>query len=126
MIQRIQSVYLFLASIVFIIFAIYKAPISLTAFEMGATPSLLALITAVLSFVAIFLFKNRKKQLLLVKFLLAFAMILLPLMFVVQPAMETLTDLWTYFALAGFILLFFAHAGILKDEKLIKSLDRLR
>lgn len=126
MIQRIQSVYLFLAFIVFLLFAYFKAPIELSSFEINALPSLLALIIAALSFVAIFLFKNRKKQLVLVKFLLAFSMILIPLLFFVQDAMFTLSDLWTYFAVAGFILLFFAHAGILKDEKLIKSLDRLR
>lgn len=126
MIQRIQSVYLFLASIIFLFFAYFKVPSELSSFEMSALPSLLALIIAFLSFTAIFLFKNRKKQLVLVKFLLAFSMILIPLLFIVQDAMFTLSDLWTYFAVLGFILLFFAHAGVLKDEKLIKSLDRLR
>ena len=126
MIQRIQTVYLLLASVVFVVVAFFKAPSPLSVFNLDAIPFLLGLATGIISFIAIFLFKNRKNQLLLVKVLLALSMILLPVLFVVQPAMVALSDLWTYFALAGFILLFFAHAGILKDEKLIKSLDRLR
>lgn len=53
-------------------------------------------------------------------------MINIPLLFLMQSAAEVAGSLSTYFLIVSFILLFFAHNGIDKDEKLIKSLDRLR
>lgn len=58
--------------------------------------------------------------------MMALVMINIPLLFLMQSAAEVAGSLSTYFLIVSFILLFFAHNGIDKDEKLIKSLDRLR
>lgn len=141
MIQRIQSVWLALAAICG--FAMAKVPLfSATLTDLSkrtilATESLLAFALivgiAVMSVVAIFLFKNRPTQhkLAVIGALLSIIVIGLQVYYIesfkkTNPIQQG-TYLWGgLLPIAMVILLFMASGAIRKDEKLIKSLDRLR
>lgn len=128
MIQRIQTVYLLLAVIALSIFGYYKVNTlaivdnSFYLFVNGFAAFLLAFVLLITTF----LYKKRKLQLTIVRISLAAVMINLPLLFLIQTPTTVLTNYSNLFLLATFIFLFFAHNNIDKDEKLIKSLNRLR
>ncbi|RYZ22110.1 MAG: DUF4293 family protein [Chitinophagaceae bacterium] len=138
MIQRIQSLWLLLAAAFDAItfrFPFYNgdwlkdnipSPIDLDA----DTTTLLAIITVLagaLAFAAIFLFGNRKMQLKLSIVGLVFAIGLIVAYFLEMQNFSSgaiaLSCIF-HFAVAAFYIL--AIKGIREDEKLIKSLDRLR
>jgi hypothetical protein len=123
MIQRIQSVYLFLAALSFFGFSYFAIKSDNSLLQLNGW---LIEVLAVGSIITIFLYNGRKLQLFLVRLMMALVMINIPLLFLMQSAAEVAGSLSTYFLIVSFILLFFAHNGIDKDEKLIKSLDRLR
>lgn len=128
MIQRIQSIWLLLA-------AVFSALTFVLPFAIGITnvnaqsSTWLTIVTAfagILAFIDIFLFNNRKIQ-----FRLCIAGILLTLIMLALDFLEmtrvggTLAlSCLIYFAVLGFYIM--AAGGIRKDEKLIKSMDRLR
>lgn len=152
MIQRIQSLWLFLASVALI--AVLFLPVGMfkmqhglyecTALKMtqaGDVPllnlpvwfiGLLSILAGLLSFLAIFLFKKRVKQIrlswisLIVKVLLLAGMIGLFLYF------KNMLNSWIGYGPAvlmpvlGIVLDFLAIKAIQKDEALVKSLDRIR
>ncbi|HET7898723.1 MAG TPA: DUF4293 domain-containing protein [Flavisolibacter sp.] len=138
MIQRIQSVWLLLAAIFDAItfrFPFYvgdwkkdTVPL-LVQLDAERTPVLtvLTVVIGILAFVAIFLFNNRKLQLRLTYGGILLSVVLLVLYFLEMGNFyRGEIALWClfYFAILAFYLL--AARGIRKDEKLIKSLDRLR
>jgi hypothetical protein len=105
-----------------------KAFVSLTA----QTNLFLLILTAgvgIASLIAVFLYKNRKTQIRLVLVALLVSIINLVLFFsetqkfVPGEGGYTLTAIFAIFVP---VLLFFAIRGIRRDEKLVKSLDRLR
>ena len=126
MIQRIQSVYLFfafclIATLVFIPF--YPT----TSYMMGFNAGWFA-VTALSAIITIFLFKKRKIQI-----RICYAMILsLVLAYIIYLFVNfgslSLTGMnYTFlFPFIAIIFVFLALQGIKKDEKLIRSLDRLR
>lgn len=142
MIQRIQSVWLFFAAFVsaaLFIFPLYHYTQGGTEMLMGARNEYLLLVIAalmtVVPMIAIFLFKDRKRQKLLIwlSVVLSVAFIAVMLMKIqniknaVQPAIND------NFAIPGpiipvltIVLLFLALSGIKKDEELLRSVDRLR
>jgi hypothetical protein len=84
-------------------------------------------LTGVLAFVNIFLFINRKLQLKLTYTGLALCAVLLTLYFLeIGHFFSGDIALWSLFYFAIFVFYLLAARGIRKDEKLIKSLDRLR
>lgn len=120
MIQRKQTVFLFLAAVAAIVSGILQA---------GTLPMILtAIATAVIQIVAIFLFKNRKVQ----SHLCVVCMFLLIVWYiglgVLQHSLRGTLDLtWPMFLPAVSILFtFIARKYILADEKLVRSLDRIR
>jgi phosphatidylserine synthase len=138
MIQRIQSIWLLLVAVFAAItfrFPFYngdwlkdtvQAPVNLDA----TTTPWLTIVTAfvgVLAFLTIFFYGNRKTQLRLtyVGILLTVVMLVLYFLELENFASGSIT-LWSifYFAILGFYYL--AARGIWKDQKLIRSLDRLR
>lgn len=153
MIQRIQTIYLLLASLS--LFALFLFPIA-TVFEaQGAkkitvngvyqtidnnivqTDSFLlvtiaTVILAVLPLVLIFLYKNRKRQLLFAYLLIVFVIgYSFWLSQVLKAATTTLLEVSDYGIGAGLssiaiLFLVLAAKGINRDEKLVKSADRLR
>lgn len=86
-----------------------------------------------LSFWAIFSFKNRKRQMSLTKISMALTLVLLAGYFfgyvgVLEKAVGNVPEYQfaSFMPVLVFIFLFLANRGIQKDEKLIKSMDRLR
>ncbi|WP_207514425.1 DUF4293 domain-containing protein [Longitalea luteola] len=141
MIQRLQSVWLLLAAAAAFCslkFSFYSGNIigenqQKTFASLTAQSNLLLLIltagVGIASIIAIFLYKNRKTQLRLVLVTLLVSIINLVLFFSETKKFvqnEGKFDLTAIFAIFIPILLFFAIRGIRRDEKLVKSLDRLR
>ncbi len=96
---------------------------------------LLALVvfTMILSLIVVFLFKNRKMQMNLVKVCILFVLLAIGLFFFYYvPALEALSggmaeyEIASYFPLIAFLFYMLAFRGIQSDEKLIRSADRLR
>jgi hypothetical protein len=138
MIQRQQSLWLVLSAISS--FLSFKFPfyngtkninnlITSAELDGGSTFSLVVLTGAllILSLVTIFLFKDRKLQLKLCFAGTAISILTLILYFVEMKKFETgtisLSCLFMFATIAGYIM---AARGIWKDEKLVKSLDKLR
>ena len=139
MIQRIQSIWLLLAAIAAALsfrFSFYSGniagPDQVKIFKsLLATGNIAILVitvgVSVMSLVAIFLYKNRVLQM-----RLALAAMVLSLLNIVLYYNQTLHfiegnfDLTALISLAIPVLLVLAVRGIYKDQKLVKSLDRLR
>lgn len=146
MIQRIQSLYLLLAAAAgaaALSFNLWKATLSNnTVTYVNASSNYLLfviyIIIIALAAVCIFLFKKRKLQFRLTIFNILFGFGALGYQYyVVQQTANKLStggvviatssyQLASFLPIVVIILLFLAARGIYKDEKLIKSLDRLR
>jgi predicted membrane channel-forming protein YqfA (hemolysin III family) len=146
MIQRIQSLYLLLAAAAGAatwFFDIWKATLSDNTVSYFNVQSsylvfVLYMVIVMLALVSIFLFKKRKLQfrLTVLNIFLSIGAIVLPYFRVLNFANElqakgkTITS--SSYLPAAFlpvlilVFLFLAARGIYKDERLIKSLDRLR
>lgn len=147
MIQRIQSIYLAVTLIsmglLFIFpFSTYSG-IEFNVFGfanelgIGVTYPLFinVIISLVLSLVAIFSFKNRKRQILFSRINFAVVLILLIVMFWDFNQMEKALPIekseisygiGMFLPIVALISLLMAIRFIVKDEKLIKSMDRIR
>jgi hypothetical protein len=116
MIQRKQTIFLLLAAIA----------LGVAAFMATGTiiMRIVLVITALLSIMCIFLFKNRKLQAKVTTLI-----IILPVAWYIM-----LSVLFGWNCLcwadalpaASVVLLFMAYKGIMHDEKLVRSLDRIR
>ncbi len=154
MIQRIQSIYLFCASVLtgimsFFNFAqlldtkqvIYNFGIKSIASLEGAnskivvsTIPLMAIIiaAAVISFLTIFIYKNRKlqMQLCVVNIFVLMALVgliaLYSRMAVSELGAQIAYSFPVIFPLIAIVLTFMARRGIKKDEELVRSADRIR
>lgn len=145
MIQRIQTIYLLLSAFVFgslfiIPFAISDQPavpfLSDGDYDVNDHAALLALtvLGIILSFVAIFLFRKRKLQLRFGYLIIVVAILIPAVAFILftqaSPALPDLVDMRDQFGLflPALAILFsaLANRAITKDEKLVKSMDRLR
>lgn len=139
MIQRIQTVWLFLAAICSALtykFPFYtgntKAADNTSTFEkmIASSNFLLLIFTAGLiagSVAIIFLYKNRRQQLWLTLAATGLSIINLIIYFSQIKKFESGSiSITAILALAIPVLLLIAARGIWKDEKLVKSLDRLR
>ena len=138
MIQRIQSMWLFLATIFGALtyrLPFYSGlkkvkdvvqPVKLHASYDFVIMILTALII-ILSLVTLFSYKDRKTQLPLsiVNIILSFVLIVLYFLQIQKFESGTIS-LWSLFAFAIPIFLFLAARGIWNDQKIIKSLDRIR
>jgi uncharacterized membrane protein len=88
---------------------------------------ILAGATMALSTVIIFLFKNRKQQMLLCLFGILISVSLLVVYFIqTNKLIKPTLALWCIFPFAIVVGYFMAFRNIRKDEKLVKSLDKLR
>lgn len=141
MIQRIQSVWLLLAAVAsfltmklsFYSGNIIKEGQPKTFSSLVATDGVLLAIsvvaTGLLSLVAIFLYKDRKLQLRLSLLALLLSGINVVLFYVQTQKFvpgEGNFDLTAVIALIVPVLIILAVRGIYRDQKLVKSLDRLR
>jgi hypothetical protein len=138
MIQRLQSLWLFFAAALDAVtfrFPFYSGDWTRDTLylvvDLNARTTIwltiLSVLTALLAIVTIFLFRNRKLQLKLTYLGIFLTAVLLTLYIIEVMHFSTGTvALWAifYFAILGCFIL--AARGILKDEKLIRSMDRLR
>jgi hypothetical protein len=139
MIQRIQSVWLLAAALVMALLFYFPTYAFNNATTLNIGNDFLAIIMVVLSIglsiFSIFIFKKRKQQIGLT-WLNILLCIGLQLWLIVH--VNTVKSSTTYLTTQGhywiglfipiitIVLLFLAKTGIHKDEKLVKSLDRLR
>ena len=141
MIQRIQSIWLLLAGIAGLM--TYKLPLwsgklqdgSLKNFTGRESLPLFAaiVVTCLLGFVTIFLYRNRKNQknLTLLGLLLSLGIIAMEFFIVdgYKTSLNFIESSWQIGAIMPIImviLFFLAYQGIRNDEKLVKSVVRLR
>ena len=138
MIQRQQTLWLLFSAICS--FLSFKLPFyngtkmidkMVTSAELdGGSNFFLVILTGaslVLALITIFLFKDRKLQFRLTLAGIAISVLILILYFVDMKSFETGTiSLSCLFAFANVIGFIMAARGIRKDEKLVKSLDKLR
>jgi hypothetical protein len=141
MIQRIQSLWLFLAAAA--IFFVFKLPVAggrtqtNTITEVFAAGNLFMFIIAILlgliALVALVMFKNRANQKRLIWLGILLDIVFIVLMYFemenlkTNPALVTQTfKTGAIFPVLYIILMIMAFNGIRHDEKLIKSVDRLR
>ena len=132
MIQRIQSVYLFLAAIVSGILS-YFFP---TGFDKVGQIDLpfyyeTFLVSALFSILIIFVFKNRKLQFVLGRLNILLNVFLLGVFVYLSLTVsgETLISekgIGRFLPVISIVLLVLANKAIKRDEQLVKSVDRLR
>ena len=139
MIQRIQSIWLLLAAL--LNGAIFKLPfysgdwlkdnLPNTVIDLNAQTTIwntvAVVLAGLLAIITIFLFTNRKLQLRLARlgFFIGMALTAICIFQTTQFASGSLSP-WSVFYFAIPLCFLFAAKGINKDEKLIKSMDRLR
>ncbi|HEU4574204.1 MAG TPA: DUF4293 family protein [Chitinophagaceae bacterium] len=136
MIQRIQTLWLLLAAACAFLtfkFSFYSgtaASNNTQLFLNASTNMLLTVLTAILglgSLVIIFLYKQRKIQLRSTLAAILIAILILVIDFSLTKKFSSGTySLTAVFSFVSPVLLILAARGIWKDEKLVKSLDRLR
>lgn len=130
MIQRIQTVFLFLISITSVLGLFFFPPIDFPDLGLPIPMVLKSylILTAALAFLTLLLFKSRKTQLLMNR--LHFFIQILAAAGLVYGMVNT-DDLnvylpWVVMPLLALILLILSRRFIKKDEDLIRSIDRLR
>ena len=143
MIQRIQTIYLFLASIVsgglifmFNLWSTLKEQIyvvdlfvkELISFKMIP---IMFFVSAILSIVTIFLYKDRKLQFVVGRIIILINLFLLALLIYLSLTLsgETLVSekgIGMFLPILAILLVVLANKAIKKDEDLVKSVDRLR
>ncbi len=143
MIQRIQSIYLLLASAVsgglIFVFDLWENLknevyaldlLSRESILLNAIP-LLFILAAVISVVAIFLFNNRKLQFVVGRITILINLFLLGLLIYVSlklPGEVSISEkgIGMFLPILAILLVVLANKAIKKDEDLVKSVDRLR
>lgn len=138
MIQRIQSIWLLLAAVFAAV--TFRFPFFIgerlinnvaTTTDLDATStiwlSILTVFAGIVAFVTIFLFHDRRLQLRLC-YLGIFITILLLVLYFLEMTHFTRGSvaLWCIFPFGILAFYILAARGVWKDEKLIKSMDRLR
>lgn len=155
MIQRVQTIYLLIAStLTFCLFGLPYATISSSQFSTEVTTCYLrpyigslstttmlplifvAVLVAIMCLTSIFIYNNRTLQMKLTKINIALQAILLITMVLytqgitrvlgVDNTIETSFQFALCFPIINIILLSLAFKGIKKDDDLVKSADRLR
>lgn len=131
MIQRIQTIYLLIASIAFALLS-FKIPFwSLNDEFMYAQNDnklyLLLITLFVFSLIGIFLFKKRTVQMKLLRLSILIEFVVLVRLFLTYKELNTPLDAKVFFLLmSAFVALLLAYRGVKKDEDLVRSVDRIR
>lgn len=154
MIQRIQSIWLLIAALfgagIFLFNILNISYVDAVSGEeitkgiklleysyiLGYIMVLLAIVVTALPLISIFMFKNRKRQinLALLAIVLNIGFIAFSLTFFKDdvltkfnmPAQSTSFGIGSFLPVAAIVFLAMAISGIRKDEKLVRSADRLR
>ena len=143
MIQRIQSIYLLVATavsggLIFVFNLWNNLKEEIFALDLFARESLLLkiipllfLLSAIVSFSSIFLFKNRKLQFVVGRLVILINLFLLGLLIYVSltlPGEVSISEkgIGMFLPILVVLLIVLANKAIKKDEDLVKSVDRLR
>ena len=144
MIQRIQSLYLFLGAGISLgltfVFSLWTTIAKVEYYVMNLLTDkeiilkilpILFIVSGLMSFVSIFLFKNRKGQFVLNRFNILINLILLGVLIyhLLTLSGETQVSekgIGGVLPIIVIVLLVMANKAIKKDEDLVKSVDRLR
>ena len=126
MIQRIQSLFLLICSLINLVYCyhLYFAD-TLDKLISGVVVLLFPLIISIISFYTIFKYKNRQTQFVLNRFsiILCFLFVgILIFMFDIISSFEWINLV----PLFSIVLLVLANRAIKKDDDLIRSIDRIR
>jgi Domain of unknown function (DUF4293) len=136
MIQRVQSIYMLLSSILMcgisFLLPIYKEQVQVFILD-NFTFLTLFLISGIITLISIFLYQNRKLQFVLNRISILINLILLGLFIyqstklpgATQEAMKGI-EMGVFLPIISVILLVLANKAIQKDENLVKSVDRIR
>jgi hypothetical protein len=106
-------------------------PISIISRSLIVTGSFLYL-TTLLGFIAIFLYKNRKLQMLITSIAMVCSFFCCNFIVItsyrIMPSADTSLSftLYALFPVIALILFYMAYKAINKDDKLVKSIDRIR
>ena len=131
MIQRIQTIYLLIASIAFALLS-FKIPFwSLNDEFMYAQNDnklyLLLITLFVFSIIGIFLFKKRTVQMKLLRLSILIEFVVVVRLFLTYSELNTPLNAKVFFLLlSAFVALLLAYRGVKKDEDLVRSVDRIR
>ncbi|MDG1719477.1 MAG: DUF4293 family protein [Flavobacteriales bacterium] len=130
MIQRVQSLFLFFAVLLNTVILFY-APMFISSEEKKIImkdlqyPSLMLVLSTLLALFAIFQFKNRIRQLMIVN-LSRLCIAISFLIFILFKEDENQLYYGSFLLILPYIILFFSAYFIKKDEKLVRSADRIR
>jgi len=145
MIQRIQTIFLILAALVFV--ALFKVPFAISdkpsvqmladgVFDVKDHPVLLGLTIAgaLLAIFSVFQFRKRKVQLKLGYLIIVMAILLPVIAFLIftngtakiDPSIAVEDQIGLFLPLVAILFAALANHFIKKDDKLVKSMDRLR
>ena len=133
MIQRIQSLYLFIY-LINKCFSIYissidKSLLHIIIYKIDLFTSV-TIFLIILSAITLFSFKNRKTQIKLSYLLITIQLIVLLfltiLAYIADNSIKFLQNYQTFIYLIGLVLLLLSLKGIKKDQNLIDSIDRIR
>lgn len=143
MLQRIQTIYLFLASVVsgglIFVFSLWntlKEQIFVLNLFFNEAIALKVIpfmffTSSILSFATIFLFKNRKLQFVFGRIIILINLFLLGLLIYLSlnlpgEAAVSKKGIGMFLPILAILLIVLANLAIKKDEDLVKSVDRLR
>lgn len=129
MIQRVQTVYLIIAILTNI--GLYREAQDVELLGSNFMVDVAAVVSAILSVITIFSFKYRKKQILFNYLNILINALLIGLLVYWMLNLSGGMDfpekgIEFVFPLVAVVMFVLANIGIRKDEKLVKSVDRLR
>ncbi len=124
-------------SLILYIFKVQSlVPASTNVYDIWFVMPLLAVVSLVVIFslLTIFMYKNRMGQIKVIRFLMLLIAALIGLVFLYyydilaadSGSEPDFIQIGAFAPLASLVFLFLANKGVVKDEKLIKSADRLR
>ena len=131
MIQRIQSIYLLGAAISMTLIS-FKVPVynlneTLFMAQDDTKMFVLTIVGAIFSLLGLFMFKNRKFQMKLIRFTVLIQMIIGIRIFMLFNKFEVVLNNSFLFLMAfTLIALIMAYRGVKKDDDLVRSVDRIR
>ena len=131
MIQRIQSIYLLVAAISMTLIS-FKVPVftfneTLFMAQDDTKMFVLTIVGAIFSLLGLFMFKNRKFQMKLIRLTFLIQMIIGIRIFMLFNKFEVvLNNSFLFLMTFTLIALIMAYKGVKKDDDLVRSVDRIR
>ena len=131
MIQRIQSIYLLVAAISMSLISfkvtVYTLNETLFMAQDDTKMFILTIVGAIFSLLGLFMFKNRKFQMKLIRLTVLIQMIIGVRIFMLFNKFEVVLNNFFLFLMAfTLIALIMAYRGVKKDDDLVRSVDRIR